>query len=273
MGVSKVTDIIPVYTIDQMVATWERTQETFRTSFEAIAKAEEELHAVFGSYDRYSNFSPFCYGFRWNYKDWESCLDDSLKQVQSSIWRKIMQKIGLEKFVTEKRQKEIEENLKYHRMPPLTREEILNFLKLVSDNSDDLFHELLMDVFKFLRPAMWDRHKTNKRYEIGRKVILARCCDFWSGEYRSSGFFYDHSDDLSRTDRAFHLLDGKGVPDGYHSELVDAINTSGVLGVGETEYFKFRCHKNGNLHLEFKRLDLLRELNAKCGGLALKGEA
>lgn len=47
--------------------------------------------------------------------------------------------------------------------------------------------------------------------------------------------------------------------------LVDAIGTSGIKGVGETEYFKFKCYKNGNLHLEFKRSDLVDTLNQIAG--------
>jgi len=45
--------------------------------------------------------------------------------------------------------------------------------------------------------------------------------------------------------------------------LVDAINTSN--GTGETEYFKFKACKNGNLHLEFKRMDLVSKLNQLAG--------
>ena len=64
-------------------------------------------------------------------------------------------------------------------------------------------------------------------------------------------------------DRAFHILDGAGIPGGYQSPLVDAINTSGNKGVGETAYFSFRCYENGNLHLKFLRLDLVKELNRR----------
>lgn len=33
----------------------------------------------------------------------------------------------------------------------------------------------------------------------------------------------------------------------------------------ETEYFRLRCCLNGNLHVEFRRLDLVKALNRRCG--------
>jgi len=70
---------------------------------------------------------------------------------------------------------------------------------------------------------------------------------------------------LRALDRVFCLLDGKGVPEGYSSPLIDAIETS-QDGYGETEYFCFRACKNRNLHLEFKRPDLVEQFNRVAGG-------
>jgi hypothetical protein len=39
---------------------------------------------------------------------------------------------------------------------------------------------------------------------------------------------------------------------------------------GETDLFEFRGHKNRNLHLRFKRPDLVARLNAIAGGAVLK---
>lgn len=43
-----------------------------------------------------------------------------------------------------------------------------------------------------------------------------------------------------------------------------------LAGADETAYFRFRCFKNGNLHIEFKRLDLVARLNQVAGGARLK---
>ncbi len=60
--------------------------------------------------------------------------------------------------------------------------------------------------------------------------------------------------------RRFLLLDGKGVIREHRGPLYRAIEES-QDGRGQTDYFKFRCCKNRNLHLEMKRLDLVKQLN------------
>ena len=73
-------------------------------------------------------------------------------------------------------------------------------------------------------------------------------------------------------DNVFHALDGNGTIKSHRGPLIDAIEAS-KDGTGETEYFRFRCFRNRNLHLEFKRLDLVAKLNAVAGGMRLRGES
>ena len=70
----------------------------------------------------------------------------------------------------------------------------------------------------------------------------------------------------------FHALDGNGTIKTHRGPLIDA-KEAAKDGTGETDYFRFRCFRNRNLHLEFKRLDLVAKLNAVAGGLRLRGEA
>jgi hypothetical protein len=60
--------------------------------------------------------------------------------------------------------------------------------------------------------------------------------------------------------------DEKGCIKGHRGPLITAILESGKDGKGETDYFKFRCFKNNNLHIEFKRLDLVKKLNGLATG-------
>ena len=76
-------------------------------------------------------------------------------------------------------------------------------------------------------------------------------------------------DELMAIDKVFHLLDGQGIPEGYEGPLIDALQTAGD-GKGETNYFVFQCYQNTNIHLTFKRLDLVKLLNQVAGGGALK---
>jgi hypothetical protein len=67
------------------------------------------------------------------------------------------------------------------------------------------------------------------------------------------------------------MLDGQPLPDTYHTPLFLAIE-QGQGGYGETDYFRVKCYQNRNLHIEFKRLDLLANLNAIAGGKTLRDQ-
>jgi hypothetical protein len=69
----------------------------------------------------------------------------------------------------------------------------------------------------------------------------------------------------------FHALDGNGTIKTHRGPLIDAIEAA-KDGTGETDYFRFRCFRNRNLHLEFKRLDLVAKLNTVAGGMRLRAE-
>jgi len=66
-------------------------------------------------------------------------------------------------------------------------------------------------------------------------------------------------------------LDGNGTIKTHRGPLIDAIEAT-KDGTGETEYFRFKCFRNRNLHLEFKTLDLVAKLNAVAGGMRLRSQ-
>ena len=53
------------------------------------------------------------------------------------------------------------------------------------------------------------------------------------------------------------------------NELKAAICAS-PNGTGETRWFRFRCFRNGNLHLTFTRPDLVHEINRIGGASGLR---
>ena len=102
-------------------------------------------------------------------------------------------------------------------------------------------------------------YKTNQRYHIGKKVILICAVS-------SYGIQSGTSQHLRALDNVFHRLDGKGTPK-YPDDLVTGLSETirKKAAVAETPYFRCKWYRNGNLHVEFKRLDLLKELN-RIGG-------
>ena len=67
------------------------------------------------------------------------------------------------------------------------------------------------------------------------------------------------SDKLNDLDRVFITLDGKPFrPRSLESAMAVAFEQMEVF---ENEFYRAKAFRNGNLHLEFKRLDLLEKVN------------
>jgi hypothetical protein len=141
-------------------------------------------------------------------------------------------------------------------------------------NVDKLVDELTKEIFDWLRPRVdsdgrsynGGKYKTNNREVIGSRVIRSLMVE----RAYNGGFHvrYDgeSSQRLRTLENLFRALDGKGsTGTGYQSELQTAIERE-KRGDGQTEYFRFKACKNGNLHIEFLRADLLAELNRRAGG-------
>lgn len=154
-------------------------------------------------------------------------------------------------------------------MPEITEENVFNLLQSGIQNADKMVSELIEQVARDIRP-FGDKYKNNRKFqqEIGDKVIFWAVEHGWGkGKFRVSHYRENQIRDLQR---AFQVLDGSGsISKSYLGELADAINGS-ADGNGETAYFKFKCHKNGNIHITFKRLDLVKKMNAIIGKNILK---
>ena len=190
--------------------------------------------------------------------------------MKVKVWRHIVSVTGFQKLVSRQRVKEFDRSCESGDLPDITEFEVRDFVKTIIGNSTTLAKETVEEVFAFLTPGKY-RHnnlKTNAgkaAWKVGKKVILPSTLG-GIGLYLRPHINIYYEDELIQLDRVFHLLDGAGIPDGYKSPLVDAINTIGEFGVmGETDYFRFRCFQNGNLHLWFKRADLVEKLNLIAG--------
>ena len=152
--------------------------------------------------------------------------------------------------------------------PDIDEAQILAMLEGTLANTGAFIEEAVREVFEYLRPHR-SHYKTNTEFEIGKRVILS-----WAVETKWDGGFHVNSyreQILRAVDNVFHALDGNGTIKTHRGPLIDAIEASRT-GTGETDYFKFKCYRNHNLHLEFKRLDLVARLNAVAGGMRLRGE-
>jgi Domain of unknown function (DUF4942) len=263
--------LIPKKTAEQMVGAYDLAMEKVRQGYTLLDEAQRLLETSFGSYTHHGNFDTVS---RTTYWYGDERAKDTCKAIKDhctrSAWSVILGVLQIEKVASNRRIEKIQDDLENGQLPPLTVDEIFNLLQSMVQNAGEIHQELVEEAFKILRPANRNGYKTNQRYEIGKKVILG-----WMVEHQWTGgkfrVRYGSRDRVNAVDKAFHLLDGKGIPDGYDLPLATAIETC-EGGQGETGYFKFKCYGNQNLHLEFKRPDLVRELNVRCAGKWLRGE-
>ena len=176
----------------------------------------------------------------------------------------------LRRILSVKRNEELNRQIETGKdLPDIDEAQILAMLEGTLANTGTFIEEAVREVFEFLRPHN-SRYKTNTEFEIGKRVILS-----WAIERKWDGGFHVNSyreQILRAVDNVFHALNGNGTIKTHRGPLIDAIEAS-KTGTGETDYFKFKCHRNHNLHLEFKRLDLVAKLNAVAGGMRLRGES
>jgi hypothetical protein len=241
----------------ELVVAYEEIREHIRQAYSHFKKAGEV-------FDAYFNNRPYSSGFA-SPRESEETLLEGLKV---KVWRHIVTVTGFQKLVSRQRVKEFDLSCEKGDLPDITELEVRGFVETIIGNSTTLAQETVKEVFAILTPGkrLHNHLKTNAGeavWKIGKKVILTWMLDTW---YQHPHVQVRSEDDLIQLDRVFHLLDGAGIPEGYKSPLVDAINTIGEYGLmGETDYFSFRCFQNGNLHLWFKRSDLVEKLNLIAG--------
>ena len=188
------------------------------------------------------------------------------KEWQQRAWRTIFNRSGMAKILSIKRREELDKQLSGERdaapLPEVTAENILALIQDGMAKSTDYASEAVFEVFDWLRPAD-ERYKTNNRWKLNNKIVISWVVGSGFGS-RPFKIKYDAVKRFCALDNVFSMLDGKGPIKGYNGPLVDTIDAS-ADGKGETEYFKFKCCKNGNLHLEFKRVDLVDKINYTAG--------
>jgi len=253
-------------TVAQMVTAFGDASREIRQGFALLESAQNRLRAAFQpDYGgKFAVLSPQRYVTLVGREG----ADDSLSRLRRDAWQSIIQKLQIRPALSDKRWRELEEQLERGELPEITAETIEEMVAGLAGNLGGYFAEAVTEVFEFLRPRH-SSYKTNTEFEIGRKVIIPHAVEKLGGVWRPD---YYRTQRLIALENVTYMLDGKHRPEGsYYGPLCSAIQES--EGQGETEHFKFKCFKNGNLHLEFKRPDLVAELNKIAGGNRLKGAA
>lgn len=193
-----------------------------------------------------------------------------LEQVQRGYWDSVIHRIGIRKIMSAKEQSRLDDYLlkRYcyrHQfeegekpLPDLTPETIMAVVDGYAEAAPEIFSEKVREEFAFWTTNRNGEFKSVKRWMAGEKLIAKHMVNETYRGYRLT--YYERRAHVIALDSVFHYLDGKGIPDGVNGPFADAIDECN-LNTGETDYFKFRCFKNGNLHVWLKRPDLVELFN------------
>lgn len=201
-----------------------------------------------------------------------------IKEVNRDCWAVLVERMGLKQIASIKRAAEIDKQIESgDGMPEISEANLIAMLKSAHLQVPEMFQQAITEVFDWLRPHSdswkgWHtKYKTNEksRFELGRRIIKGWMVEWGYGPHWHVA--YRAQQNLTALDNVFSMLDGKGVIKSHIGPLADAINACPkVIGTGQTDYFVFKCCKNGNLHIEFRRMDLVAKINQIAGGMALK---
>lgn len=231
-------------------------------AYNLIKSASQRMGSAFGS-----SCNSVIYGYSKSYSHYDFDLEQSKKRIKINAWACIINKMNFRNFLSDKKKKELDEQLEKGELPDLTVQNIFYILNDFAQSLPDMFEESVIEVFEYLRPRE-SEYKTNTEFEIKNKVILNSIIDCDKYFVRMS---YYYQDKIRNIDNVFHLLDGKG-PIKYPGDLVTKIQTAiqEKKWYCDTEYFDCKWYKKGTLHIRFKRMDLVNEINRIAGGNKLR---
>ena len=255
---------MPRTTLTEMVSVYRQCETDIRHAYSLLVSAEQRLKQVFNPDSHLFSLD------RNQYRHYDR-PDETMAEIKKDAWRALIDRLELRRVLSVKRAEELDRQLRTGEgLPELTEQTIIAMLEGTLSQVNTFIEEAVQEVFEFLRPP-GSRYKTNTEYEVGKRAILS-----WAlNERRSGGKWsvsHHYHQKLTALDNVFHRLDGCGTVKTHRGPLVDAIEACGSDGKGQTQYFKFLCFHNRNLHLEFKRMDLVSRLNAVAGGKRLKDQ-
>lgn len=205
--------------------------------------------------------------------------EDALKEVEQRLWRTLVDHLEVRRFMSIRRWEETERMLNEGTMPPITEKSIQDMLASFEVQIETMQKEAVEEVYRILRPPVaYTRLKTHADSVSGVKQKAILC------NYLEPGLSWGNSPSRFRVDwrskprlvaleNVFRSLDGKGqTTRNFKADIEESIESS-AEGSGETEYFKWAGFDNGNLHIRFKRMDLVQELNRIAGGGTLNRRA
>lgn len=187
------------------------------------------------------------------------------RELDDRMWRRAFDLTGFKQLMDAQAVEKFEKSL-CPEPPEFTEETIRATFIDLQINAGQMFRRGVFNVFRYLS----DDYRTNARepFRIGRKVVMTCMVrtSFGRGLCIRHGTSSDRLNDL---DRVFQTLDGKQ----YHSRTLESdMNIAFAQGeIFESDFYRVKAFKNGNMHVEFKRVDLLDKVNEQIAEFYAEG--
>lgn len=189
--------------------------------------------------------------------------EEMRRKLDAHAWERVLDLSGARGLMDATALEAFRDQLKDN-PPEFTRENIAATLVGLYEDRELIFRRGLVSAFE---AASGKYLVTNRRggQAIPHRIIMGRVLTQCTGN-NVFGFWscWGRSDQcVNDLDRVFHILDGKPAPtDNLVSWRLDHEAKQKGRGVMiDTEYMRFLPRKNGNLEIQFKRLDLLEKAN------------
>jgi len=176
-------------------------------------------------------------------------------ELNRSMWRRAFDLTGFKQLMDAQAVAEFEKSLS-PQPPDFTDANMRATFIDLQLSAGEMFRRGVFNVFRYLS----DDYRTNARepFRIGRKVVMS----WMAGPSFRGGLCIRHgnsADKLNDIDRVFRTLDGKQFqPRALESAMNASFKQSEVF---VSDYYRAKAFKNSNMHVEFKRLDLLEKVN------------
>lgn len=255
------TALIPHITIERLIAIYHQAK-TMLTDLDKQVTAYNAIIASAGTDTRWNGLYISSNRSR-GYGDSVSAIELRLKQ---DFWRDILNRANLRKYTTERRWDALQEKIEKGQIEEPTIEAVFATMTALQQNLEATITEKIVEAYKHLNPnytmGLVTNHKSEQR-GIGKKVILK--VGYNSGYENYPGLYSASKDSLKSIEDAFYILSGtsQGTNYPYYGELctaVEACHWGKGPANGETIWFRWKYYQNGNLHIEFKRMDLVKEI-------------
>lgn len=215
--------------------------------------------------------------------------EDFKKALQKSGWTFIFNKMNLTKYTTRGVREDINKFVEQQTNIPFTMKNIYVMLDIVVQTAGQRMDKAILEVFDRVTEHHHDnRHnikgwKTNSHFLVGKKFILpnmispAKEYGYTTGYYTSLRSSYDGI--IPDFEKALCYITGKAFETEDFNKQTGKWEKYGINGLnasinrntyGEwynSEFFKYKGYKNGNMHFEFADDKIWQQFNARVAKL------